>query len=562
METLGAEDAEGRKSKVPATLILGAGVVPLVLVLLLTVGVFACGLSWGFHEPRGLPPNLHPAAEAPVRWEDVVPAAAAFAGAALLALLVGRTTSFLNRSSHHTLYSVRLTRAYLGSSNRQRWEDGVGVSALLGDDDIRLKDYWRDPVPAGAPLHVFNVTINETLVTRLDPNRGETGPSGRPAMEGGDSSVQQRDRKGLGLAIGPAGMSAGARHHIAIRWADMPEEEGFTTGSMPPWPVQPEPGVSRFRIFGGGLARPPEDLSLGQWVGISGAAFSTGLGSRTSPSLSLLCGLANVRLGYWWEPNVKWEVGHGGAPGTGGWTAKRGWLDRTVKNVLPMQWYLFAEFLARFPGTLSKRWYLSDGGHFENLGGYELVRRRVPCMVVVDAGCDPDSGLEDLANLVRKARLDFGAEIRFLDGEELDGLLGKDRRGFLGTLPSLARGTWSRGEDGAWSLESPSREGNSRAHAALARVTYEDSPDGPGCWLLYVKPTLVGEEAEDVAQYHVAHPDFPHESTKDQFFSEEQWESYRKLGETIGLRLFGPAAAGGKDPWTPRGFVQRGQAPR
>jgi hypothetical protein len=52
--------------------------------------------------------------------------------------------------------------------------------------------------------------------------------------------------------------------------------------------------------------------------------------------------------------------------------------------------------------------YLSDGGHFENLGLYEMVRRRCRFIVVSDAGCDPQCSFEDLGNAVRKIYIDFG----------------------------------------------------------------------------------------------------------------------------------------------------------
>ena len=78
----------------------------------------------------------------------------------------------------------------------------------------------------------------------------------------------------------------------------------------------------------------------------------------------------------------------------------------------------------------------------------------------------------------------------------------------------------------------------SRAHAALARVEYEDT--GDACWLVYVKATLMGDEPEDVRHYHRAHPQFPQETTNDQFFDEGQWESYRRLGLHIGQRVLTP----------------------
>jgi hypothetical protein len=192
-----------------------------------------------------------------------------------------------------------------------------------------------------------------------------------------------------------------------------------------------------------------------------------------------------------------------------------------------VQSYLFRELFARFPGTSRELWYLSDGGHFENLGAYELIRRRVGRIVIVDAEADPDYRCESLSYLVRKARIDFGATITFEQDEA-------NRPRFTGSLEELRRGAWAKSEHDAWTLEAAAPEGLSRTHAALARVTYADGSEGS---LLYVKPTLIGDEPLDLRQYHRDHPSFPHEPTRDQFFDEAQWESYRRLGELIGERL-------------------------
>ena len=77
----------------------------------------------------------------------------------------------------------------------------------------------------------------------------------------------------------------------------------------------------------------------------------------------------------------------------------------------------------------------------------------------------------------------------------------------------------------------------SRAHAALAQVSYDGEPQVKS-WIVYVKPTLAGDEPVDIANYRATHPSFPQQTTKDQFFDEPQWESYRKLGELMGRRVF------------------------
>jgi hypothetical protein len=212
---------------------------------------------------------------------------------------------------------------------------------------------------------------------------------------------------------------------------------------------------------------------------------------------------------------------------------------------------LMGEMLSRFHGTAKRTWYLSDGGHFESLAGYELIRRRLPLIVLVDAEEDQEYNFDGLANLVRKARLDFGAEIRFLSKTELDEAVEPTLRPWFGTLDQLRRGTWIEepvpepiGGRNRLSMSMVNLDQLSLAHAALAKVHYQDSEvDSPPSTLLYIKPTLTGDEPTDVRRYHIEHPDFPHESTAKQFFDEAQWESYRRLGVHISSKLFAKVEA-------------------
>ena len=59
--------------------------------------------------------------------------------------------------------------------------------------------------------------------------------------------------------------------------------------------------------------------------------------------------------------------------------------------------------------------------------------------------------------------------------------------------------------------------------------------------LIYLKPTLSGNEPADLLNYQGQHKTFPHETTADQFFDEAQFESYRALGYQIGKEVFAPA---------------------
>ena len=204
----------------------------------------------------------------------------------------GTAWVFVNRTSLHPLYAARLIRAYLGASNKLRYGSKVpGVSDPVDGDDIADDDYWR-PRPEsrfwqkGAPLHLVNVTINETI--------------------DGRSQTEERDRKGLGMAIGPAGFSVGVQHHVVIDPIAPILPNGFQ--SKQPFKVYPEAVKGNFRVFApdeGGDPFAGKKLSLGNWTAISGAAVSTGLGSLNSLGTSLLAGFFNLRLGYWWDSGTK-----------------------------------------------------------------------------------------------------------------------------------------------------------------------------------------------------------------------------------------------------------------
>ncbi len=468
---------------------------------------------------------------------------------------------FINRTSLHALYCSRLIRAYLGASNRSRYSDTAGISDAVDGDDFPQEDYWRPtgawehfglPTPwtKGAPLHLVNVTINETL--------------------DGSSQNEQRDRKGLGMAIGPAGYSVGVRHHVVLTGAT-PDTVGTvkrtSDGKNLVADIYPKTGFTVFNtakekekdVFRG------QPLSLGNWIAISGAAVSTGLGGAGSLGISLLTGFFNLRLGYWWDsgtksiaagertsdkskpnPSLIERIFHGAklSRNLGKWLA---WL-------LPVQSSLIDEFLGRFHGTARRYWNLTDGGHFENLAGYELIRRRLPLIVILDSGGDAEYRLVDLANLIRKARLDFNAEIEFLDPTKDEGNSRPFSDGInriinyfdaldisrVGTLDQLRRGKWAEEpvKERTAFFKSPDVARLSLRNAALAKITYLDGLDPPS-YLLLIKPTLIGDEPADLLNYHAANPDFPQQSTADQFFDEAQWESYRRLGQHIGEGLFG-----------------------
>jgi hypothetical protein len=229
-------------------------------------------------------------------------------------------------------------------------------------------------------------------------------------------------------------------------------------------------------------------------MAISGAAASPNMGYHSSPPLALLMTLFNVRLGWWL-----------GNPTHGAWN-----ISGPRLAILPFIMELFGltDDERRFV-------YLSDGGHFENLGIYEMLRRRCRTIVAIDGACDPKFEFEDLGNLIRKARIDFGAEVCFSQP----------------FTPSPNRIATRLGLITSPKTPTPS------PYCAIGRIRYPGiSAKGT---LIYVKAAIHGDEPEDTLSYAATCETFPHESTLDQFFTESKFESYRRLGLHIGSAVFG-----------------------
>lgn len=362
----------------------------------------------------------------------------------------------INRFSLHALYRNRLVRAFLGASNKDRNKDRNTFTDFAESDNVRMHELW--PAKPGAaipaesstgwrPLHVINIALNIVSSKKL----------------------AWQERKAETFTVTP--LHAGSACGGAV-----------TDGT----PTSLAPGAFRSsRQYGG-----DKGISLGTAMAISGAAASPNMGYHSSPSLAILLTLFNVRLG-WWLGNPGQEGKH---------TCE---YEGPRSAIVPLLSEMFGQT------TDDNRYvYLSDGGHFENLGLYEMVRRRCRFIVVVDAGCDMKFEFEDLGNAVRKIRIDLGLEITF--------------RG-LGALRHRP-------------TENFSYEDRDPPFHAIGTVHYH-AADGGGQdgRILYLKPGFHRNRLQDVgvANYALRNPDFPHESTGDQSFSESQLESYRALGFDI-----------------------------
>jgi hypothetical protein len=433
----------------------------------------------------------------------------------------------INRYSMHGLYRNRLVRAYLGASRGKRRnpnpftgfdpDDDFPIGFLRDDltktdsDDLAAKE----APTVQKPLHIVNCALN---------------------LVGGKNLAWQQ-RKAMSFTISPlhSGSCLLEKNSAALPDTDdisIPNVSGCYRDSLE---------------YGKGI-------SLGTAVGISGAAASPNMGYHSSPTVTFLLTLFNVRLG-WWLGNPggfskrqrfylrfieylkiatpsrfeKIRYKRLGDPLSTDSKARKEltqWLGQSISNVSTLD---ELQKIIRetddnetyrkgspsfFLGTLVKELFgltdansdfvnLSDGGHFENLALYEMVLRRCRLIIVSDAGADPDYVFEDLGNAVRKINVDQGIPIRFKE------------------IPIYSR---------------HDKEVTNRQYFAVGEIDYSAMDNGPSPkgYLLYLKPTLLTDDGAvpaDVRNYAAAHKEFPHQSTGDQFFDESQFESYRALGE-------------------------------
>jgi hypothetical protein len=419
-------------------------------------------------------------------WDAVVaPDWLRFGGLALgCALLLGLLLSTVsaNLYSMNAAYANRLVRCYLGASRpKHDWRKWLG-----GLPEI--------PGPGGAPTGSHPPERLENPVTGFDPD---------------DDLALQFLRIGQPLPHELRHAPAGAAQPYCGPFLLINTALNLVAGKQLAWQERKaEAFVLTPRYCGSkgtGYRELPEDnhdLTLGRAVSVSGAAVSPNMGYHSSPPLTALMTVFNVRLG-WWLRNPReedWEPG-GAAPGELLWQELFSLTDECKPYV-----------------------YLSDGGHFENLGVYELIRRRCRYLVVCDGAADPRYEFEDLANLIRKVRTDLGVSI------EID-------VGPLRPQPVDGRSQWHCAVGQVYYGDV-----DYQADGRLSHAERESSRRRQVGTLVYLKASLTGDEPADALNYAAAHGAFPHQSTVDQFFTESQFESYRILGYHIGRKIFYDAA--------------------
>jgi hypothetical protein len=360
-------------------------------------------------------------------------------------------------------------RAFPGWNARTQQEPSTLITTFPSGGEIRIRlkmlagwsytiSVWYLDQPYDGPYPIINTALN---------------------LVGGDELAWQQ-RKATSFILSP----------LYCGYDVMQPEEGGTKSLAEHAYCLTDSYASRaYHLMGkpdrSGLDVGGRSITLGTSLAISGAAASPNMGYHSSTPLAFLLTVFNVRLG-WWLGNPR-----------------RGdtWQQSGPRSLLiPLLLELF--------GLTSEKGgyiYLSDGGHFENLGIYELVRRRCRFIIASDAGADPEYGFGDLGNAIEKCRADMGIDIQ-IDIEP---------------------------------LRLRNESGHSQWHCAIGRIRYDLVSEGAAVGtLLYIKSSLTGDEPTDVLRYAAANPGFPHQSTGDQWFDESQFESYRMLGYHVANSTF------------------------
>ena len=356
---------------------------------------------------------LGAAGQAAITWAQRVGwwgFAAILLGPASVSLLFGWRVD-INEFSLHAFYRDRLARCYLGASNRKR-----RPNMFTGFDAERRE-------PGGRRLET------EPRLRRAVPRllyRDESD-RGRGARVAGAQGRVVLVRLRVFRATTCRGRTQSSRK---LRYSGYADTATFAYPSGP---------------------------SVATAAAISGAAVSPNMGYHTNPATGFLLTLFNVRLG-WWLRNPRTVRQDGEAIPDGGRVS-----PSPQCALLQLQRELFG-----YINDTSNYVYLTDGGHFDNMGLYELVRRGCRYIVICDAEQDGDLKFDGIASAIRKCRIDFGVDVS-IDLRMLQPV--------AAGAPYLHR------------------------HAVVGTITYPGH--GPDCEgkVVYIKSSMTGDEAADVMSH-------------------------------------------------------------
>lgn len=372
--------------------------------------------------------------------------------AIMLALVLSIFTN-TNQTGLHRYYRDRLLEAFMPDNFavlRKR------TTASPDADSFKLYDAWPHDRSANIPKDAPQPTYQEL------PQSSEVAPADLPYLLVNTNVILINDDD----------------NRIATRGGDNYILSPIYCGSNATGWVRTQHPICR-------------KLTLASAMAASGAAANSnsgyvGGGLTRSTLISIVMMFLNIRLGYWVpnpnDHNVKRRI----------WRNPNHWYPGFFYSVLKKGYKRDSGFLE-----------LSDGGHFENLGLYELVRRRCRVIVICDGEADKQTAYLALVSAIRRIEEDFGATVEFIPKKGPERLVASLEMGY------------------------PADAKQSAASYLVARINYRD---GTHSVILYLKAAITENASFRVKGYKGANPDFPHEATADQFFDPVQFEAYRELG--------------------------------
>jgi hypothetical protein len=237
-------------------------------------------------------------------------------------------------------------------------------------------------------------------------------------------------------------------------------------------------------------ARRQRDITLSAAVAMSGAAIAPSMGKMTRAPLRFLLALTNVRLGVWLPNPIR--------PPT------------TAVPANPRQVRLLYEVAGRHRAR-STFLYVTDGGHIENLGLLELLRRECTTIVCLDAAGGSTETFSTLGEAIALAASELNVRVSIDPARDLE----------------------------------PFGDRTNRADHAVGEIRYASGKTGR---LIYGKALVTAESPWDVRAYAAKDRRFPATPTSDQLFSGETFDAYQALGRHVGKQcadvVTGAAAAG------------------
>jgi hypothetical protein len=382
----------------------------------------------------------------------------------------------INDSSMHNFYRDRLSKAYLFS-----WDGKNEVQSIQHKDEQKLSGLGRH-----SPYHLINCALNVK-------NPEESFQKGRHA----DFFIFSK------LFIG--GKLTGY-----CRTEDMEA-------------IRPH-------------------VNLGTAMAISGAAAAPNMGKSTFKPLTFILAMLNIRLNYW-LPNPG-KINQNSSSDVYNSISTKNWAEKIAATA-----HMFKEYFNWFKNNVirplipnpinrvgpyylilemfgwldAKSWNVnvSDGGHIENLGMFELLRRECRLIIACDGECDPGLKFDAVSEVTRLARIDLGIKITL---EGLDLIREGKQQHAIGTIK------YKNGRKGVLIYLKSSLLGDNSLRDALKEDFYQTSN--------HRNDNLRYDDNPYVAHYKAKHPSFPHETTGDQFFDETQFECYRALGFNVTLNTF------------------------